>query len=553
MSTSVDDPGGADEAARLQQALALLRQHQAQLGDDVVARAAQGLQQRLDALAGAASVPRLRQVSVLFVDIVDSTGLLQALGPEDGHAVIDGGLRRFAEAVRRHGGQVLRFMGDGLKAAFGLPEPADDDALRAVRAGQAVLAEALAHGQAMSARLGPLRFAVRAGLHTGPVALGVGAEDAQTLVGATVHLAAGLERHAEPGTLRVSHDTWRLTRGAFDFEVLAPLRLKGMADPLRTYRLMGERAPGQRASGRGIDGLDTALIGRAVPLAALDATVRSLAPGGSGRLVTVLGDAGVGKSRLRQALLQSLADPMTASDVQVLAGAGLARNRAHAVGPAARPAVAPRRPRRQRAAGRGARAPARRAAAAAGRSCGRSAGCAGHRPLPGPGACHRTARCHSGAGHGRGRRPAAAAAGGAGRQPGGVARAAAAGAAAAAARRPALGRRREPGAGASLVARAGRPAAGHRRAGPAGAAPTAARLARGRQRRAADRARPARCRRCRCAGRGAAGPPAAGAAAPAPGAVAAQRRQPVLHRRTGLHADRQRRARHPRRRLALAR
>ena len=140
MSSSDDGPGSHDEAARLKQALALLRQHRAQLGDDVVARAAQGLQQRLDALAGVLPVPRLRQVSVLFVDIVDSTGLLQVLGAEEGHAVVDGALRRFADAVRRHGGQVLRFMGDGLKAAFGLPEPADDDALRAVRAGQAVLA-----------------------------------------------------------------------------------------------------------------------------------------------------------------------------------------------------------------------------------------------------------------------------------------------------------------------------------------------------------------------------------------------------------------------------
>ena len=320
MSSGVMGQGDSDEATRLQQALALLKAHQAQLGDDVVARAAAGLKQRLEALSGAptGAVPRLRQVSVLFVDIVDSTGLLQALGAEEGHAVVDGALRRFADAVRRHGGQVLRFMGDGLKAAFGLPEPADDDVLRAVRAGQAVLAEAQAHAQAMQARLGPLRFAVRAGLHTGRVALGVGAEDSQTLVGATVHLAAGMERHAEPGTLRVSRDTWRVTRGAFDFVALAPLRLKGVADPVLTYRLVGERAPGQRASGRGIDGLDTALIGRAAPLAALDETVRSLTPGSAGRLVTVLGDAGVGKSRLRQALLERLADPMTASDVQVL-------------------------------------------------------------------------------------------------------------------------------------------------------------------------------------------------------------------------------------------
>lgn len=308
--------GGEDEAARLRHAIALLRQHQAALGADVVGRASQALQQRLDALDS--PVPRLRHVSVLFVDIVDSTALLQALDAEDSHAVLDGALRRFAEAVHRHGGRVLRFMGDGLKAAFGLPEPADDDALRAVHAALAVLAQARAHGDAMRARLGARRFEVRAGLHSGPVALGVGAEDAQTLVGATVHLAARLEKHAEPGTLLVSHDSWRLTRGAFDYQPLPPLRVKGLADPVLTYRLLGERAAGQRASGRGIDGLDTVLIGRAAPLAALDAAVRGLAPGGAGRLVTVIGDAGVGKSRLRQALLQSLADPMAPSPVQLL-------------------------------------------------------------------------------------------------------------------------------------------------------------------------------------------------------------------------------------------
>lgn len=309
------EPGG-DEALRLQQALVLLQQHREALGDDVIARAAQPLQQRLDALAH--PMPRLRQVSVLFVDIVGSTALLQALDAEDGHAVVDGALRRFAEAVQQHGGRVLRFMGDGLKAAFGLPEPADDDALRAVRAAQAVLARARAHAEAMHPRLGTLRFAVRAGLHTGPVALGAGAEDAQTLVGATVHLAARLEQHAAPGTLRVSRDIWRATRGAFDFKMLAPLRLPNMADPVLTYELMGERTPGQRLSGRGIDDVDTAMIGREAPLAALKAAVDALVPGAPGQLVTVLGEGGVGKSRLRQALLHGLADDAMPGTAQVL-------------------------------------------------------------------------------------------------------------------------------------------------------------------------------------------------------------------------------------------
>lgn len=312
----------ADEATRLAWALELLQRHAARLGDDVVDRAGRPLRERLRALAAPSSpsapplAPRLRQVSVLFVDIVGSTRLLQTLDAEDSHAVLDGALRRFAEVVHRHGGRVLRFMGDGLKAAFGLPEPADDDAVRAVRAARELLAEARAHAEAMRTRLGDLPFEVRAGLHTGPVALGAGAEEAQTLVGATVHLAARLEQHAPPGALLVSQVSWRLTRGVFDFQVQAPLQVKGVPDPVQTYRLLGERPPGQRRSAHGIDGLDVGLIGRDRPLGVLIEAVQALSPGRPGTLVTVTGEPGVGKSRLRQALLEQLTDA---------AAAGLAR------------------------------------------------------------------------------------------------------------------------------------------------------------------------------------------------------------------------------------
>jgi class 3 adenylate cyclase len=317
-------PGVADdEAARLQAALRLLKEHEVRLGRDVLALAQAPLQQRLALLARAGArpepVPRLRQVSVLFVDVVGSTQLLQDLDAEDSHAVLDGAMRRFGDVVHQHGGHVLRFMGDGLKAAFGLPEPGDDDAERAVRAALGVLQAAQGHALQMHSLLGGRAFTVRAGVHSGPVALGAGAEDAKTLVGATVHLAARLEQGAAPGTLSISHDTWRAVRGAFEVEALAPVVAKGIAAPMLSFRVLQERSPGHRASGRGIDDVMTRLVGRASELEQLHDALRAARTGGQLVCVTVLGDAGVGKSRLRDSLLLGLPQAQHAPAALLLA------------------------------------------------------------------------------------------------------------------------------------------------------------------------------------------------------------------------------------------
>ncbi|MCC7143699.1 MAG: AAA family ATPase [Candidatus Eisenbacteria bacterium] len=293
-----------EEAREIRAAMAALRAQAETLSPTVLEIALAPLRQRLARLEGAEDSPWLRQVSVLFVDIVESTRLVRALDVEESHRVLDGALRRFSEIVRAQGGSVLRFTGDGLKAAFGVPEPAEDDAERAVAAGLAILEAAVVHAEEVRRAHGFEGFAVRAGLHTGPVAIGSGVEESQTLVGATVHLAARLEQAAVPGSMRVSRDTYRLLRGGVEAIVLPPLRVKGLDAPLESYRVLRLLSAGERGAGRGTSSHRAAMVGRSRELATLHAAVEAVVAHKRARAVTVIGDAGLGKSRLCETFLE---------------------------------------------------------------------------------------------------------------------------------------------------------------------------------------------------------------------------------------------------------
>lgn len=300
---SVADNESASEVDCLQRAILLLQDHTAQLGADVAELAVAPLRQRLALLTARATSdagePRLRQVSVLFIDVVDSTQLLRALDAEDGHDVLDGALRRFGTTVQAHGGRVLRFSGDGLKAVFGMPEPSEDDPARAVRAGLEILQQAQAHAAEVQRRYSLAGFALRAGIHTGPVAMGAGAEDAHTLVGATVHLAARMEQTAPAGALRISQDTHAQVRGLFEVEIQAPMTFKGFDAPVHSYLVLRAATRQFRVVTRGIEGVATRMIGRTAELQVLqDAFGRVNRAGAGLERVVIVADAGVGKSRL---------------------------------------------------------------------------------------------------------------------------------------------------------------------------------------------------------------------------------------------------------------
>ncbi|MFG6431744.1 ATP-binding protein [Roseateles sp. LYH14W] len=275
---------------------ALERQRDA-LGDGVVDAALAPLRRQLQATP-AEPERRLRQVSVLFLDLVGSTQLIQHLDPEDAQSVVDGALAAFTAIVQRHGGEVLRYAGDNIKAAFGVNGTHEDDAERAVLCGLALLQEAARRGEAVRREHGHEGFDARVGIHTGPVVLGGGIEKDKSLSGLAVNIAARLEQAAPTGMLRVSQDTWALVRGVFDADAQPPLAVKGHDAPIVSWLVRGSKPRAFRLVARGIEGLETALVGRRTELAQLDAAFEGLLADRAPCALTLIAEAGLGKSRL---------------------------------------------------------------------------------------------------------------------------------------------------------------------------------------------------------------------------------------------------------------
>jgi class 3 adenylate cyclase len=223
------------EQHQLEALIAGLEARRLLLGDAVVDGALVPLRTQLAALAATQRPEQtLKQVTVLFLDIAGSTTLAQHLDPEDIHAVMDGVLARCTGLVESHQGKVLQYAGDSLLAVFGADAAQEDDAERAVHAGLAVLAEGRRQGDLVERRHGHKGFNVRVGLDTGGVILGGGVDGDGSIRGITVNVAARMEQTAPPGTLRISHATYRHVRGLFDVEPQPPLPVKGLDQPVVT-------------------------------------------------------------------------------------------------------------------------------------------------------------------------------------------------------------------------------------------------------------------------------------------------------------------------------
>jgi class 3 adenylate cyclase/predicted ATPase len=289
------------EQTQLEASIAALQAQRALLGDSVVDEAVAPLKARLAALRKTGGAVRRAQVTVLFTDVVDSTALMRHRDAEDTLQVIDAALERVAACVRRHGGRVLRYTGDGLKAAFGMDMAQEDDAARAVQAGLDMLTIAGEHAAAVERELGVRGFALRVGVHTGPVALGAGAEAENSVTGEAVNIAARLEQAAPPGALRISADTYAQVRGQFEVQAQPPLWLKGVDAPVQTYLVLRAKPRRFRIPTRGIEGVATRMIGREAELEQLQAAFLHVVRERRLLALTVVGEAGLGKSRLLNA------------------------------------------------------------------------------------------------------------------------------------------------------------------------------------------------------------------------------------------------------------
>src|SRR6516165_6697190 len=244
-----------------------------------------------------------RQVTVMFSDLVGSTALSARMDPEDLREVISAYQKCVAEVVRRFGGFVAQYLGDGVLVYFGYPEAHEDDAERAVRAGLELIA-------AVIALKTPASLQTRVGIATGLVVVGdlmtgSGQVHERGIVGETPNLAARLRGIAEPNTVVIAEATRRLLGNLFELRYLGARDLKGFAEPLRAWVALRASTVESRFEALHPSGL-TALVGRAEETELL---LRrwSRAKGGDGQVVLISGEAGIGKSRLTAALLESLA------------------------------------------------------------------------------------------------------------------------------------------------------------------------------------------------------------------------------------------------------
>lgn len=248
---------------------------------------------------------RRQQITVLFCDLVGFTELSQSLDPEDLRDLLAEYHRICGEVVGHHDGHVAQFLGDGVVVYFGFPRAHEDDARRAVRCGLDILSEIQAYA-AGSASPSEALLQVRAGIHTGRVVVGsVGPQGAYLAQGGTPNIAARLQSEAAPGTLAVSDATWRIVEGYFRGESLGERELKGVAQPMRLWRVTGASGAESRLE---VGGALTHYVGRAEERKVLEQEW-AVARSGTARFVTVRGEPGIGKSRLVQEFRHQLAEP----------------------------------------------------------------------------------------------------------------------------------------------------------------------------------------------------------------------------------------------------
>ena len=292
------------EQQQLEAGMAALEAQRGLLGDAVVDSALGPMRARLAALQPVAFAPppeptqTLKQVSILFLDVVGSTTLSQRLDPEAIGEVMDGALSRGTRIVAEHRGKVLQYAGDNLLAVFGADESREDDAERAVRCGLALLALGQSLGAEVQSAHGHAGFDVRVGIHTGGVLLGGGVDEDGSIRGIAVNIAARMEQTAPAGALRISQDTYTQVRGVFDVDPQEPLTVKGVDIPVVSYLVQRAKPRAFHGAARGIEGVDTRMIGRDAELAALQSAFKRLFVDRTLAAVTVVAEAGIGKSRL---------------------------------------------------------------------------------------------------------------------------------------------------------------------------------------------------------------------------------------------------------------
>ncbi len=241
-----------------------------------------------------------RQATVLFADLSGYTAAAERMDPEAVKALVDRTLRVLGEEIERFGGSIDKFIGDNVMGVFGAPVAHEDDPERAVRAGLA-MQDAMEDANRQSRDKYGVGFSLRVGINSGEVMAGA-VGDRYTVMGDAVNVAARLQAAGRPDSVTVGESTYRASSEAITYERLEPLTLKGKEEPVPAWEATGALAKTRRGAGRA----QTPLIGREEEAGLLTSLVERVEREKRPHLVTVIGQAGVGKSRLLRELMSNL-------------------------------------------------------------------------------------------------------------------------------------------------------------------------------------------------------------------------------------------------------
>ena len=269
-----------------------------------------------------------KQVTVLFADVKDFTSISEKLDPEEVQTLIRECLAFFTEEIHRYEGTIAQFLGDGVMALFGAPIAHEDAPQRALYAALSIRERLTEYSDKLKKQ--GIDFNMRIGLNTGLVVVGRIGDDLTmeyTAMGDTVNLASRMESTAEPGTIQVAENTYRLTEGYFEFKPLGEIQVKGKKEPVKAYQLIKVGPVRTKLGASMVHGL-TPFVGRERELELLlDGFNR--AKSGRGQAFSIVGEAGVGKSRLLYEFKKAIAQ----EDITFLEGRCLSYSRGEAYHP----------------------------------------------------------------------------------------------------------------------------------------------------------------------------------------------------------------------------
>ena len=304
----MDAQDNLEERELLEQAIAILETKRSLLGDEIADVTLAAMREKLAGLADGTRVVREPQqrklITVLFADVSGFTAMAETMDHEIVSDVINSLWTRVDKAILDHGGRIDKHIGDAIMALYGTPTAHEDDPERAVRSALRIQSEIMDWKNELSKTLSSYQTQIqniqlRIGVNTGPALLGtVGMTNEYTAIGDTVNLASRLETAAPRGGILISHETHELVRGIFDVTELEPITVKGKNEPVRVFTVQSVKPRAFRDTTRGLEGIETRTIGREKELAQLKSAFEDTISSAQTHLVTLVAEAGTGKSRL---------------------------------------------------------------------------------------------------------------------------------------------------------------------------------------------------------------------------------------------------------------